>query len=158
MYRRAALRRLRRRLHRIPALPPRELLTTLHALGVLVTVELLIRWLSLPRLVALLGVRLDMASPAAVPITPVELSRRAEARIRGAERVAAVWPFCEGPCLRRSLVTAHLLRSEHASVRLGVAGSGPELRAHAWVEIDGRPLEDVSEFAVLRNGTNAHVA
>jgi hypothetical protein len=159
VYRRVALRRLRRRIHRIPKLPARELLTTLHALAVLVTVELLIRWVRLPRLSRMLGVSLDL-TPAAPPTTPasIELSARSARRLRAADRVVAVWPFCEGPCLRQSLVTAHLLRDERPAVRLGVAGAGSAVRAHAWVEIDGRPLEDVSEFAVLHHGAPTHVA
>lgn len=159
MYRRAALRRLRRRLHRIPKLPARELLTTLHALTVLIMVELMIRWVRLPRLSRLLGVRLDLTPAApAMTATSIELSERSARRLRSADRVVAVWPFCEGPCLRQSLVTAHLLRDEDPAVRLGIAGAGAAVRAHAWVEIDGHPLEDVSEFAVLHTGTPTHVA
>ncbi len=159
MYRRVALRRLRRRLHRIPKLPARELLTTLHALAVLVVVELLIRWVRLQRLSRLLGVRLDLTPgrPASAA-QPIELSTRSARRLRGADRVVAVWPFCQGPCLRQSLVTAHLLRDDDPAVRIGVAGTGTGLHAHAWVEIDGQPLEDVSEFAVLGTSLPTHVA
>jgi hypothetical protein len=47
-------------------------------------------------------------------------------------------------CLQRSLALEHLLRrSGHAAgIRFGVrrAGADGELSAHAWVEVDGRPL------------------
>ena len=134
-------------------------MATLHALGVLIVVELLIRWVRLPKLSRLLGVRLDL-TPSAPPPEPgtIELSERSARRLRSADRVVAVWPFCEGPCLRQSLVTAHLLRAEDPAVRLGVAGAGAAVRAHAWVEIDGRPLEDVAEFAVLHTSPPTHVA
>ena len=47
----------------------------------------------------------------------------------------------------RALVGGHLLRQLHPAVRLGVAATGDELLAHAWLEIDGRPLEAVEHFA-----------
>jgi Transglutaminase-like superfamily len=158
--RRAALRRLRRRLPHVLRLPPGELLATLHALVVLVVVELSIRWVRLPHLARLLGVRLDLG-----PVRtdhadggPVALPDRSLRRLRGTARVVHVWPFCQGPCLRQSLVAAHLLRDQHAAVRLGVAGTGSDVRAHAWIEIDGRPLEDVAEFIALELPAPASVA
>lgn len=53
-------------------------------------------------------------------------------------------------CLQRSLALEHLLRrSGHAAgIRFGVrrAGAGNELLAHAWVEVDGRPLGEPGEI------------
>lgn len=41
---------------------------------------------------------------------------------------------------------SRLLRSHDPAIRLGITRGTGEVRAHAWVEIDGRPLEDVTAF------------
>jgi len=44
-------------------------------------------------------------------------------------------------------VAGHLLRTHEPSVRVGVAKSENDLLvAHAWLEIDGQPLEVVSGY------------
>ena len=148
----AALRRLRQRVGRVHRLPLRELLATLHALGVLVVVELLIRNVRLPRLARLLGVRLDLTpvhpAPGAVSLDLSPTSRR---QLRATARVVDVWPFCHGPCLRQSLVAAHLLATRVRRSASASPAPAIELQAHAWVEVDGHPLEDVGEFAVLHS-------
>jgi Transglutaminase-like superfamily len=137
---RAFIRSLRR--------PPREALTTVHVLTVMVVVELLIRWVALPRLTRLLGVRVDLdPAPADVKQMPVDdLPVQARQQLRCTERVADAWPFSRGPCLRRSLVGGHLLRDLNPAVRIGLAGSGDAVLAHAWLEINDRPLEPVTDF------------
>ena len=129
---------------RVIRLPPREAATALRAGMVLIVVEILIRWVPLPRLARLLGVRLDLEPP--LPASPVmsaaELSEHDRRQLRGARRVADRWPLSKGPCLRRSLVAGHLLRRHDPTIRVGVAGTGDRLQAHAWLEIEGRPLED----------------
>jgi hypothetical protein len=125
----------------------------------MVFVEALVRWVRLPRLAELLRVRLDLrpVQPGLEP--PAELARlspRARRQLRCTWRIAARWPFSAGPCLRRSLVAAHLLRSSNASVRIGWALRPGEPLAHAWLEIDGHPFEDVSAyqpFEMLSAGT-----
>ena len=133
-------------------LSPRELLTTLHATVVLAIVELSIRWVPLPRLSRILGVRVNLA-PArdhVVPLPLTALSPRARRQVSCTRRVADAWPFSRGPCLRRSLVAGHLLRRHDPTLRLGVGGAGDTLFAHAWIEIDDRPLEDVSGLGVFQ--------
>lgn len=124
----------------------------LHVMAVLGVVELLIRSVPLPRLSRFLGLRVDLAPvrQQAEPLSATALPLRARRQVRCAARVAAVWPFSKGPCLRRSLVVGHLLRQYDPAVRLGVAGSGDAILAHAWIEIDGRPLESVTEFDVFQ--------
>ena len=128
----------------------RAVLTCFHVLGLLVVVELLIRWVPLPRLGELLRVRLDfrpvmdvdvVADGARVPLPP-----RARRRLRCTWRMAGIWPFSAGPCLRRSLVAARLLRHDGAAVRIGFPVRPGDRIAHAWVELDGRPIEDVSSY------------
>lgn len=139
-------------------IPPREWLTTIRALLTLVAVEATIRWIPLPRLARLLGVRFDLtpttsqAAPMAIDSLPME-SRRA---LRSTRRVTRWSPFYSGPCLRRSLVAAHLVRDLDPAVRIGIAGDADRLRAHAWIEIDDSPLEDIGEFTSFQwPSTNA---
>ena len=86
-------------------------------------------------------------APDDVELFPVEqLPALARRQLRGARRVTDVWPLSKGPCLRRSLVAGHLLRRYRPAVRIGVTGSGDDLVAHAWIEIDDRPLERVDAY------------
>lgn len=50
-------------------------------------------------------------------------------------------------CLRRSLVLRALLarRGVAAELRFGVHRDTPDLQAHAWLEVDGRPLGERPE-------------
>lgn len=57
-------------------------------------------------------------------------------------------------CLPRSLVLWGLLRTRGAVIRFGVAQAPPQgIAAHAWVELDGRPINDApnvtDRYAVL---------
>ena len=149
VYRRAALRRLRRRLHRVPASCRRaSCSTTLHVAG-----RARRRRAADPVGARCRGsagcsaCRLDLtpAAPRSTATAGAELPARSARQLRCTRRVVDVWPFSEGPCLRQSLVAGHLLRDADPAVRLGVAGAGDGCCAHAWVEIDGQPLEDVSD-------------
>jgi len=144
-----ATRHLLQRAGRALRLPPRELLTVVHVVLVAARVEALIRWVTLPRQCELLGVELDLTPTDGdverLPITALpEVSRR---QLRCTAKVAEVWPFGRGPCLRRSLVAGHLLRRRHRTgLRVGVGGTGDDIHAHAWLEVDGRPVEAVGAF------------
>ncbi len=133
--------RIRARLHAVP--------TYLRVVLLLTAVESLIRWVSLPRLARILGVRLDMRPVLSQPPPWRDLSGLspvARRRLRCTWRATEVWPFGAGPCLRRSLVAAHLLRSSGAAVRIGFPAQREARVAHSWIEVDGRPLEDVSQY------------
>jgi hypothetical protein len=43
------------------------------------------------------------------------------------------------------------LRDLDPALRLGVVTTGDEFHAHAWLEIDGRPLEYVAAFDVFQH-------
>jgi len=47
-------------------------------------------------------------------------------------------------CLERSLTGQRMLRKRgiDAELKIGVQKQGPELEAHAWLELDGRPLNE----------------
>lgn len=149
-------RRVVRGVARTFMLPPREILTTLHAFGVIIVVELLIRTVPLPRLSRALGCRLnlDPTDPEADRLWLRDLPQRSGRQVRCTRRVAHVWPFTEGPCLRSALVTGHLLRDLDPALRLGMVTTGEELHAHAWLEIDGRPLEHVAAFDAFQHDAN----
>ena len=135
----------------------RTLATCLHVLALLAVVEASIRWVPLPRLAAVLGVRLDL-EPAGERERSDQPSLSAHARrqLRTTWRLDALWPFRSGPCLRRSLVAARLLRRSGAAVRIGFPRVPGARIAHAWVEIDGCPIEDVSSYqAFERPATGA---
>jgi hypothetical protein len=154
---RPSTRRFLRRIPRLRRLPPKEILTTLRVAVVIVIVEVLVRTVRLPRVSRLLGVRVDLTprvgSADQLPLR--ELPERARRQLRCTRRVADAWPFSHGPCLRRALVGGHLLRRLHPSVRLGLTGSGDQLLAHAWLEIEGRPLESVDRFVRFEHATQA---
>jgi hypothetical protein len=149
--------RFLRRVPRLRELPPKEILTTLRVAVVIVVVEVLVRIVPLPRLSRLLGVEVDLGPRTGtgeqLPLR--ELPERARRQLRCTRRVADAWPFSQGPCLRRALVGGHLLRRLRPSVRLGLTGTGDQLLAHAWLEIDGRPLETVDHFVRFEHPSQA---
>jgi len=125
-------------------------------LVVIVLVELMIRWVRLPRLARMLGlsVSLSPSSPGAVRLPLKDLPPSARRQLRCTRRIADRWPFSRGPCLRRALVAGHLLSRHEPAVRFGVAGAGDDLYAHAWLEIGGRPLENVESFDTFQNSSS----
>jgi hypothetical protein len=151
----ARLRRTGRRTARALWVPPRELLTTLRAFAVIVVVELLIRWMPLPRLSRLLGVRLDLRPrPVGAAVMACgDLPAGALRQLRCTWRVADAWPFSKGPCLRRALVGGHMLRALDPAVRIGLAPEGDRLVGHAWLEIDDHPLERIDGVLVFERAS-----
>lgn len=119
------------------------------ALVVLLCVEVAIRWAKLPTMTRVLGIRFEPsldghAEPthaASHDVGPREPDvERARATAVGLLRR---WPLGTGPCLRESLVLGRLLRTREPQLRLGIerAPSGV-VRAHAWIEVDERPVND----------------
>jgi len=91
---------------------------------------------------------------AAEPLPPAELKRLG----RLVDIAANYHPF-RPRCLPRSLALARLLarRGVSTDVRIGVRTEGGRLDAHAWVELDGRALNDSptvhERFAALGDGS-----
>ena len=158
-------------LRRLFSLPADERWTTVHALTVLLVVEATIRWTRLPRLSRALGVGFDAQGSrslgsavsgsefAGAPITTREAASEADlpepvsrAR-RSVDRLMRIWPLGAGPCLRESLVLGHLIRDRDPVLRLGVARHGHRMRAHAWIELDGRPVNDPKGFVAFGDAT-----
>ena len=146
-------------------LPPTDRRPTLRAFLVLLVVEASIRWTRIPRLAGRLGVVVGSggshamgSEPSARGDGPDEASQFAARSLTDQEqralrctlRVIRAWPFGTGPCLRESLVLGNLLRDQAPVLRFGVARSHHRIRAHAWIEVAGRPVNDPQGFTSLR--------
>src|SRR5690625_6139565 len=85
----------------------------------------------------------DTGSTATEPFAE-RLTGHERRSLRAVRRVLRHWPW-EDTCLRRALATGHVLRHREPSLRVGVAKTDGEVRAHAWLEIDGRTLDRSEE-------------
>jgi len=56
--------------------------------------------------------------------------------------VACIWYWKEALCLQRSAVTACLLREYGFSAQLVIGAQQMPFKAHAWVEVEGRVVND----------------
>lgn len=63
-------------------------------------------------------------------------------RICVAIDMACIWYWKEVLCLQRSSATACLLRRYGISARMMIGVQQMPFRAHAWVEVDGRVIND----------------
>lgn len=87
---------------------------------------------------------------------PAQSPRAATADAHGAERLARIVDMASrhvpfgGACLQRSLVLWWLLqrRGMPGVIRVGARRSDAGFHAHAWVELEGRPLGDSDRRAV----------
>ncbi len=140
-----------RGIRRVLTQSPRDSLTTLRVLLTIAFVEVLIRTVKLQRLSQLLGCPLDVTPRAgnSSRLTLRELPPTPRRQVLCTRRVAAVWPFSKGPCLRESLVAGHLLRRMRPTLRIGLVGGQGEFYTHAWLELGGRPLEDLANYAAF---------
>jgi hypothetical protein len=117
--------------------------------------EIAVRVVSLPALTRRLGITLENGGSEPVPATagtrgsgldPPTIERRAEA----VDRLYRAWPR-RNSCLRRAVVLGFYVRRARPVLRIGVAHDGDEVRAHAWIEVDGRVLgDDSGDYAPLR--------
>ena len=78
----------------------------------------------------------------AFPVTQVSCPARSVAEISDAVDLASIWYPKQVLCLQRSAATACLLKhyGHPAQMVLGVRMA--PFRAHAWVEVDGRVVND----------------
>ncbi|WP_324649615.1 lasso peptide biosynthesis B2 protein [Georgenia sp. H159] len=115
-------------------------------------VEVGLRTMPVPRLARLLRVRLvlDGRPGQVTDVSGLRLTDRERADLDITWRVLRHRPF-NGTCLRRALLGAHVLRRRDHAVRIGVQKIGGEVKAHAWVELDGVVLDPdgVESFKVL---------
>lgn len=83
--------------------------------------------------------------------TPTDLE--AARRLARLASMAGRHGLVEATCLRQSLLLHLLLRREglQPALKIGVRRQGGVFDAHAWVELDGTPLDqaDLAHFALL---------
>jgi hypothetical protein len=162
-------RSLPRAVRTLGGLPRSEQRATLHALFTLLRVEAAIRWVRLPRLSEMLGIRLQVDPPTHLdapaaraadvayrPAPEVELPPALASARRSVDRLMRLWPLGAGPCLRESLVLGHLIRDRDPVLRLGVARHGYRVRAHAWIEVSGVPINDPEGFTAFGSRRAGH--
>lgn len=120
---------------------PRDYATVAAAMVTQARIEWMVRRRPLPDLTQTLGVPLltGTTAPATEPFAE-RLSDDEQRSVRAVGRVLRHWPW-DDTCLRRALATGHALRHRGPSLRVGVSKADGVVRAHAWLEIDGRTLD-----------------
>lgn len=109
-------------------------------LGLFLVAEVAVRAVALPAVARWFGV--PLGGPAPQVQTKLVLPRWVQRPLVVTERIAAAWPVGpEGKCLRQALVTGHRLRSLDPVLVVGVRRDAGEMKAHAWVEVDGVALD-----------------
>jgi hypothetical protein len=87
------------------------------------------------------------------PIASGLRSHETVERLCNAIDLACIWYWKEALCLQRSAATSCLLRSHGIFGQMVIGAQQVPFKAHAWVEVDGRVVNDksyVSEmYAVL---------
>lgn len=63
-------------------------------------------------------------------------------RVCSAVDLACIWYWKEAQCLQRSAATACLLRRNGVPAQLVIGAQQMPFKAHAWVEVDGRVVND----------------
>ena len=142
---RPRLRPPRIRLDEVPAL--------LAALAVATMVEVGLRVTTLPRLARALGTPLavDGLEAYGAREDAVLLPAWAVRDMHAVRRLLRHWPFAD-TCLRQALVCGCLLRRLEPRLQLGVARVDGEVRAHAWLVVNGAvvdPRRAVSSYQPL---------
>jgi Transglutaminase-like superfamily len=119
------------RLRQLQSLSRADVAIAVEAAALVPFVELGLRWWPLDRLLA----RLESAASGDDGADAARAARVVDA-------VMALYP--PATCLKKSLVLLRILRrrGRPAVLRLGVQKSAQDLRAHAWIECEGRILLD----------------
>jgi Transglutaminase-like superfamily len=63
-------------------------------------------------------------------------------RICSAVDMACIWYWKEALCLQRSAATACLLKKHGVQAKMVIGAQHMPFKAHAWVEVDGRVVND----------------
>ena len=63
-------------------------------------------------------------------------------RICSAVDIACIWYWKEALCLQRSAATSCLLKSHGISAQMVIGAQQMPFKSHAWVEVDGRVVND----------------
>ena len=136
---------LTRRLRKFLELSPEDRVLFLKLWSLLPLVAALLRLLDYPRTLRLLS----RWSPAASPRVDLPQDSMSYAlRLGRLARMAGRYVPTNGSCLRQSLLVWWLLRRKGmpAELRIGVR-TQEGFTAHAWVEVDGQPVNDAPDVA-----------
>lgn len=76
------------------------------------------------------------------PIAPRQTSLPTTEKVCAAVDAACIWYWKEVLCLQRSAVSVYLLRTYGVPARMLIGIQQFPFRAHAWVEVDGRIVND----------------
>jgi len=76
------------------------------------------------------------------PVRPIKTESNATELICRAVDNACIWYFKQVLCLQRSAATTCLLRRHGIRGQLVLGAQQLPFRAHAWVEVDGRVVND----------------
>ncbi|MBZ5666476.1 MAG: lasso peptide biosynthesis B2 protein [Acidobacteriia bacterium] len=76
------------------------------------------------------------------PVGKTPASPGSVERICAAVDMACIWYWREVLCLQRSAATACLLKKFGVSAQLVIGAQQMPFNAHAWVEVDGRVVND----------------
>jgi hypothetical protein len=120
--------------------------------AVAVVVEVGLRTIRLTTLARLVGAPLaDANVETSGASRQLDLPAQAVRRLQLCARILRHWPFDE-KCLRRSLVCGWRIRGLDPRLVVGVALVDGEVKAHAWLTVDGVSLDPSgpASFSVLR--------
>jgi len=134
------------RFRKLRRLTPGESVVLAQAWGLFLLVELALRVVSFQRLLALCQVpRVPRRSGPTRRTPSVE-------RLAWLVDVAGGYAPFKATCLKKTLVLSWLLRRRGIAtvLRIGVAREGDEMRAHAWLDHEARPLPGDPEIAGYR--------
>ena len=76
------------------------------------------------------------------PVRKKPASPNSVERVCAAVEMACIWYYKEVLCLQRSAVTACPLRKYGVSANLAIGAQQMPFKAHAWVEVDGKVVND----------------
>jgi hypothetical protein len=76
------------------------------------------------------------------PVAPQPVLPRVTEEICTAVEAACIWYWKEVLCLQRSVASACLLRRHGVAARIVIGIQHIPFKAHAWVEVDGRVVND----------------
>jgi hypothetical protein len=77
-----------------------------------------------------------------IPVAKLAPAPEAVERICSAIDMACIWYWKEALCLQRSAATACLLKKYGVPAQLVIGAQQMPFKAHAWVEVDGRVVND----------------
>jgi hypothetical protein len=131
-------------------LPFAQKCETVYVSTLVVTVELLLRFVPLDKVGRWLHVPLidPLCAPGLPPLRPSSLTGRERRLLAVLASVQDRWLW-DATCLRKALASGWVLRRHQPRLCLGLAGSDANL-AHAWLVVDGHTLDDLPGAAPFR--------